>query len=84
MVDNCTRQVYYNSEKMWFNYQALFDKTKNKVLGKIDNIKVKHTDFDKNVIAREAMFYNDKVDINLLNEVSDGDLNIQAYIQNNL
>ena len=84
MVDNCTRQVYYNPEKMWFDYQALFDKTKNKVLGKIDNIKVKHTDFDKNVIAREAMFYNDKVDINLLNEVSDGDLNSQAYIQNNL
>ena len=61
MVDNCTRKVQYNPEKMWFDYQALFDKTRNKILGKTDNIKVKYTDFDKNIIAKQAIFDNDEL-----------------------
>lgn len=31
MVDNCTRKVIYNPDMMWVDYQALFDKTRNKV-----------------------------------------------------
>ena len=84
MVDNCTRKVQYNPEKMWFDYQALFDKTRNKILGKTDNIKVKYTDFDKNIIAKQAVFNSDKIDMNMLSKALDGDLNTQFEISNRL
>ena len=58
MVDNCTKKIKYNPSKMWFDYQALFDKTKNKVFGKTGNIEVKHVDFTKNTIARNGVFDN--------------------------
>ena len=84
MVDNCTRQLNYNPEKMWFDYQALFDKTRNKILGKSDNIKVRHIDFDKNDKARKAVFGSEEVDVNFLNRILDGDLGSQAYVTNQL
>ena len=84
MVDNCTRKVKYNPDIMWFDYQALFDKTRNKVLGKTDNIKVKHVDFNKNVIARKAVFDSDEIDTNMLNKALDGDLNSLGKIKENL
>ena len=67
MVDNCTRKVKYNPDIMWFNYQALFDKTRNKVFGKTDNIEVKHVDFTKNTIARNGVFDSYEIDTNMLN-----------------
>ena len=67
MVDNCTRKVKYNPDIMWFDYQALFDKTRNKVFGKTDNIEVKHVDFTKNTIARNGVFDSYEIDTNMLN-----------------
>ena len=84
MVDNCTKQLNYNPEIMWFDYQALFDKTRNKILGKSDNITVKHTDFEKNAKARKGVFDSEEVDTNFLNRILDGDLGGQAYVTNNL
>ena len=35
MVENYTRKVKYKPDIMWFYYQALFDKTRNKVIGSL-------------------------------------------------
>lgn len=84
MVDNCTRTVKYNPDMMWFDYQALFDKTRNKVLGKTDDIKVKHTDFAKNFIARNGVFSGNEINTNMLNKALDGDLDSQNEISYSL
>ena len=52
--------IIYDPEKMWFDYQALFDKTRNRILGLNDNIKVKHTDFKENYLARLVIFIRSK------------------------
>ena len=64
MVDNCTKKVKYIPEKMWIDYQALFDKTRNKVLGKTDDIKVRYVNLEENRIARNGLFYSNKMDMN--------------------
>ena len=74
MVDNCSRKVIYNKKYMWFDYQALFDKTRNKLLGKTDNIEVNYVDFEENPIAKEAIFNSDEIDTSLLKNVLNGDL----------
>ena len=43
---------------MWFNYQELFDKTKNIVLGRQDNTKVDRTIFDNSKLAHDAISFN--------------------------
>ena len=84
MVDNCTRKVKYNPDIMWFDYQALFDKTRNKVFGKTDNIEVKHVDFTKNTIARNGVFDSYEIDTNMLNKALEGDLKSQINMVNNI
>ena len=84
MVDNCTRKVKYNPDIMWFDYQALFDKTRNKVFGKTDNIEVKHVDFTKNTIARNGVFESDEIVTNMLNKALEGDLKNQINMVNNI
>ena len=51
--------VEYEPDKMWFDYQALFEKTKNVVSGKPISLNVKHTNFDKNKIAKHSLFNTD-------------------------
>ena len=65
---------------MWFDYQALFDKTRNKILGKTDNIKVKHVDFSENTNSRKEVFSDNEIDTNMSHKALDGDLNIQDEI----
>ena len=84
MVDNCTRKVKYNPDIMWLDYQSLFDKTRNKLLGKTDNIKVKHVDFTKNIIARNWVFDSDEIDTNMLNKALEWDLKSQINMVNNI
>ena len=84
MVDNCTRKVKYNPEKMWIDYQALFDKTRNKVLGKTDDIKVRYVNLEENRIARNGLFYSNKMDMNMFLKALDGDLDTQLIIINNI
>ena len=50
-------ELHMISDQMWFYYQELFDKTRNRILGLNDNIKVKHTDFKENQLARLVIFY---------------------------
>ena len=38
-------RVEYDPEIMWFDYQSLFDKTRNTVLDIDCNIEIKHIDF---------------------------------------
>lgn len=57
-MDNGPR-VEYEPDKMWFDYQALFDKTKSVVLEQNMNIEVKHTNFKENELARHAVFGRD-------------------------
>ena len=66
IVKNCTRKLKYYLEKMWFDYQALFDKARNKILSKEDNIQVRHVDFNENIYARNGVFSGDKIDKDML------------------
>lgn len=54
-MNNCNNGEY-DPENMWFDYQALFDKTRNCILGLNDDIEVKHTDFKENQLARLVIF----------------------------
>ena len=50
-----SQEVPYDEDKMWFDYQALFNKTKNVVLGKQDDTKVAHIGFDKSNLAHNVI-----------------------------
>ena len=56
-IDN--NMVEYEPDKMWFDYQALFEKTKNVVLERPISLNVKHTNFEKNKIAKHSLFNTD-------------------------
>ena len=47
-------RVEYDPEIMWFDYQSLFDKTRNTVLDIDCNIEIKHTDFKYDECAANA------------------------------
>ena len=70
-------RIEYDPKNMWFDYQALFDQTKNWVLHydfkikEFEKIPVKHTDFEKNTLAKKALF-GDKVDNKLINDICRG------------
>lgn len=60
ILDDCKSNnnniVDYDEETMWFDYQTLFDKTKNIMLGKNDTTEVKHVDFKKDSFAKKVVF----------------------------
>ena len=64
---------------MWFDYQALFDQTKNWVLHydlafkikEFETVPVQHTDFEKNTLAKKALL-GDKIDDTLINDICNG------------
>ena len=62
---------------MWFDYQALFDQTKNWVLHydfkikEFETVQVQHTDFEQNILARKALL-GEKIDDTLINDVCSG------------
>ena len=70
-------RIKYDPENMWFDYQALFDQTKNWVLHydfkmqEFKTIPVQHTDFERNTLAKKVLF-GDKVDNKLINDVCNG------------
>ena len=84
IANKCTKKLKYNPDKMWFDYQNLFEKARNKVLGISDNIIVKHEDFEKNFIARHALFYSDNINTYVLEKLLDGDLESARQLQGNL
>ena len=70
--------------KMWFNYEALFKKTKSFVLKEENNIEIDHTDFDKDLLARECLS-NGKGDYTYyVNNILNGDINVQFQALNNM
>ena len=73
-MDNGPR-VEYDPIKMWFDYQALFDKTKSIVLGQPCDIGVKHTDFYK---------YEYRLDKVRLNQILSGDIDAQCILVNEM
>ena len=68
-------RVEYDPTKMWFDYQALFDKTKSVVIGKPCNIGVKYTNF------YEDEYPLDKV---RLNQILSGDIDAQCNLVNEM
>ena len=85
IVLSCKKTVAYDPIKMWFDYNALFNQTKNKIIGNKDSIEVKCADFNKNTIARDVVFGNNqKCDNKLLERVLDGDIKSQCLILNNM
>ncbi len=60
MDNNKEKKVPYDPNIMWFDYQALYDKTKSIVLEENTNIKVEHTDFETNTLARTVLGIENK------------------------
>ena len=60
--DNTKKIVEYKSDIMWFDYQALFDKTKSVVLEEDINISVAHTNFETNTLAKVVLGINSNYD----------------------
>ena len=60
--DNTKKIVEYNSDIMWFDYQALFDKTKSVVLEEDNDIQVAHTNFETNTVAKVVLGINSNYD----------------------
>ena len=65
--------VEYDPTKMWFDYQALFDKTKSIVLGQPCDIGVKHTNF-----------YEYPLDKVRLSQILSGDIDAQCNLVNEM
>ena len=81
-------RIEYEPENMWFYYQALFDQIKNWVLHydfKVKGFKtipVQHTDFEKNTLAKKALFGDKVIDNTMLNDACTGSLPAISYIAN--
>ena len=71
-------RIEYEPENMWFYYQALFDQIKNWVLHydfkvkEFKTIPVQHTDFEKNTLAKKALFGDKIIDNTMLNDACTG------------
>ena len=68
-------RVEYDPTKMWLDYQALFDKTKNIVLGQSCDIEVKHTNLYK---------YDYLLDKERLNQILSADIDAQCDLVNEM
>ena len=71
--------------KKWFDYEALFKKTKSFVLKEENNIEIDHTDFDKDLLARDCLSNGNKNDYTYYaNNILNGDINVQFQAVNNM
>lgn len=64
-----SKEVEYDSDTMWFDYQSLFDKIKHKY----NNTEVKCTNFEENILAKHTLFDDDNYH-DLLLRVLNGDI----------
>ncbi|MBR1944287.1 MAG: hypothetical protein IJ848_02325 [Alphaproteobacteria bacterium] len=76
---NSGPRVEYDPHTMWFDYQALFEKTRNAVLEIKDDIKVEHTEFSENDVARKALFGDSNYE-QTLQKILSGDINAQCDV----
>ena len=76
-------RVEYEPDKMWFDYQALFDKTKSVVLEQNIDIEVKHTAFHHDDLARNATGIKNNNSY-VLKEVLLGNIDKQCEVLKNM
>ena len=77
-IDNLIKSILNaGKNKMWFDYEALFRKTKSFVLKQDNNIEVDHTDFDKDLVARDCLSDGKNNYAYYINNILNGDINIQ-------
>ena len=77
-IDNLIKYILNaGKNKMWFDYEALFKKTKSFVLKQDNNIEVDHTDFDNDIVARDCLSDGKKNYAYYINNILNGDINIQ-------
>ena len=76
-MDN--KKVEYNPDEMWFDYQALFNKTKSVVLEQDCDIEVKHTNFESDKFARDATSIKNN-NSELLNDIISGNAEKQCEL----
>ena len=82
------KKVDYKPDRMWFDYQALFDKTRNNILEIEDEIEVENN-ASKNELAKKIMSFENSdfiVEQALLGETwaQDEIMNhIESYVSNN-
>ncbi|MBQ9440940.1 MAG: hypothetical protein IJU54_00840 [Alphaproteobacteria bacterium] len=82
-INDGTPKVIYDEDMMWFDYQALFDTTRSRILNEKNNNKVQCTDFDSNELARNVMLLGGKCDTSLIDNVLSGDVESQYKIMQN-
>ena len=75
--------VEYDPMEMWFNYQALFEKTKSFILKKPCDIEIEHTIFQFDKVARDAFFGSDNY-ADLLQDLLNGNIAILRKLIDNL
>lgn len=75
--------VDYDEDTMWFDYQALFDKTKNVVLGQNDESYVNHVDFKKDDLARNSLLLGGYYDNKLITRAINGNIASQYIMMDN-
>ncbi|MBR1944292.1 MAG: hypothetical protein IJ848_02350 [Alphaproteobacteria bacterium] len=78
-VKNCPK-ILYNPHIMWFDYQALFEKTKNIVSGKKDNREVKCDGFYNSELAKQIVLDNNYNSDALINNVLSGNIVSQYFV----
>ena len=81
-ISELADDIEYDKNIMWFDYQALFDKTKAVILGKKYNLEIKHTLFEIDTLARMTFFGYD-FNQYLLESVLNGNLNSQIKLIKN-
>ncbi len=82
-INDGNHKVIYDEDIMWFDYQALFDKTMSRILNGTNNNKVQCTDFDNNELARNVMLLDGKCDTSLIDNVLSGNVESQYKIMQN-
>mgnify|MGYP006873014961 CR=1 FL=1 len=75
-------KVEYDDSIMWFDYQSLFDKTKNVILGINCDVEIEHTNFKCNKCAANATGIKDNKD--LLKSILSGNIDSVCQVVNNI
>ena len=77
IIDNMLKIIRAQEHKLWFDYEALYKKTKSFVLKQDNNIEVDHTNFDKHLLARDCITDGEKNYTYYVNKILNGDINTQ-------
>ena len=76
--------IEHEQHKMWFDYDALFKKTKSVVLKQDNNIEVDHTNFEMHLLARDCISNREGNYTYYVNNILNGDIITQYKALENM